>query len=378
MLIVRNPYHRSVLSHPCRKALTAIAIASVAGAGIGVGGPAAAAPAAPAGAQATCGSAAPTAPALTATPNVLPANATSTVTVRGSRFMVPPHPAGADVFGGVYVFFGWVAPGGQWGPGWRGRVPSNPYAGLFGATYAYPGEDAGAETRDDGSGTVRLVSFTAGGLSGSETAYHMDCDGNWQTTVTVRGATFQWRDHLTGASSTIDCRVVQCGILTIGAHGKASQTNEVFTPITFTSPPATSGGSPTPVPGGEQTPTPGGAGNPGPSQPASGGGSRPSNPSRGTPTTQQPSSSAATTTTIAAADTSTTTSVVDDSTTTTAPTTTARPRRERGDEAAAPAVIDDGDGASSALVIGGVAGAAAAAALAGGFVWRRRRETTSA
>ena len=45
----------------------------------------------------------------------LPAGQTSTVTVTGCDYLVPPHAPGIDVFGGVYVFFGWVA-GGAWGP----------------------------------------------------------------------------------------------------------------------------------------------------------------------------------------------------------------------------------------------------------------------
>src|SRR5690606_12100297 len=108
--------------------------------------------------------------------------------------------------------------------------------GLFGQTYSYPGEGGGAETRDDGTGTVRLISFTAGGESGDSTPFHMDGAGNWSADVTVRGATFSLVDVVTGQSATVDCMVVQCGVLTWGAHGKSSRTNEQFSPINFTNP----------------------------------------------------------------------------------------------------------------------------------------------
>lgn len=164
------------------------------------------------------------------------ASETATVTVTGRSYLLPPHVCGTDVFGGVYLFFGWVQPGGQWGPSFKSSTSTR---GLFGTSYSYPGEGGGAETRDDGTGTVRLISFTAGGESGSATPFHMDGRGNWQSTLTVRGATYSYKDLRTGASSTVDCRIVQCGVFTIGAHGKASRTNERFVPINFVDPSGT-------------------------------------------------------------------------------------------------------------------------------------------
>lgn len=155
---------------------------------------------------------------------------TAVVNVRGTNYLVPPHVCGTDVFGGIYVFFGWVRPGGNWGPSWRSSDSSD---GLFGTTFSYPGVGGGDETRDDGTGTVRLVSFTAGGESGLSTPFHMDGAGNWATDLVVRGATYSFTDVRTGQSNTVDCRVVQCGVFTIGAHGKASRTNERFVPINF-------------------------------------------------------------------------------------------------------------------------------------------------
>src|ERR1700761_6538888 len=79
-------------------------------------------------------------PGLSAPPDVLDPVATSVLTVTGSNYLVPPHVAGADVFGGVYVFFGWVAPGGHWGPSNRSATSD---AGQFGTTYTYPGDNGG-------------------------------------------------------------------------------------------------------------------------------------------------------------------------------------------------------------------------------------------
>lgn len=208
---------------------------------------------APAAAAQTCGNTS-AAPTLTVSPTSIPASATTSVTVNATGYLVPPHNCGSNVFGGVYVFFGWVAPGGQWGPSWRNSSNAN---GQFGVSYSYPGEGGGGETRDDGSGVVRLVSFTAGGTSGSETPFHMDGAGNWSTTISVRGALYSWTDVSTGARNTVDCRTVQCGILTIGAHGKNSRTNELFAPISFRN----EGPPPTVAPGGvTAAPSPAAAG----------------------------------------------------------------------------------------------------------------------
>lgn len=194
-------------------------------------------------AQTLCGTSLGTSPTLSVDRVALSAAATSTVTVSGSGFLTGRYPCGKQLFGGVYVFFGWVAPGGGWGPSHRSSTSS---AGQFGVTYSYPGEGGGGDTRDDGTGSVRLISFTSGGTSGSDTDFHMDGAGNWTTTINIRGALYRWSDISTGATNTVDCRRVQCGILTIGAHGKSSATNELFAPISFTD----GGPAPTIAPGG--------------------------------------------------------------------------------------------------------------------------------
>jgi hypothetical protein len=188
-------------------------------------------------------------PSLRISTATLSADRATTVTVTGTDYLVPPHAPGANVFGGVYLFFGWVKPGIAWGPSAKTSTSND---GNFGFTFHYAGDGGDPATRDDGSGTMRMVSFTAGGESGNATSFHMDDAGNWTTTLVVHGATYQYQDPTTGQARTVDCRTVQCGVYTIGAHGKASRTNERFTPIAFT------GTSPvTPLPG---QPVPSGAG----------------------------------------------------------------------------------------------------------------------
>jgi hypothetical protein len=172
-------------------------------------------------------------PVLSVSRTSLPTTGLSNVTITGSDYLVPPHAPGANVFGGVYVFFGWVRPGGGWGPSIRNSDNND---GNYGFTYTYPGDGGDAGTRDDPEGKMRFVSFTSGGTSGRATPYHMDDNGNWSTTMNIHGATYTWQHPVTGAISTVDCRAVQCGVLTIGAHGKASATNEKFTPINFVNP----------------------------------------------------------------------------------------------------------------------------------------------
>ena len=325
-----------------------------------------------AGAQTQCGTAGTAAPSISVSPASIRADQTATVTVTGSRYLVPPHVCGSSLFGGVYLFFGWVAPGGTWGPSHRIGATWN---GYFGHTYHYPGDSGGADTRDDGSGTIRLVSFTPGGTSGSETPFHMDAAGNWSTTLTIRGATYSYAftDPTTQASETrsVDCRFVQCGLFTIGAHGLSSGSNEQFAPITFTAPPpgvtvppptappsrsapsvAPSGATPTTA---KKTTAPNAATKPG--------------ANAGAPATTIPSTTAP----VAVAGEST----VPETTAVGVTTTTGPDAEERTDGASERAAVqifddDDGGGGSAGLVVAGVGGAAL---LVGAGVWwvRRRR-----
>lgn len=181
-------------------------------------------------------------PTLTVGPAVITAGQPTTVTVTGRNYFIPPHTT-PTLFGGVYVLFGWVQPGGQWGPSARNGVNTN---GQFGYTYTYAGESGGGETRDDGTGRSRFIAFTPGGIDAEATPYHMDAAGNWSVTLTIPSSVYTWTDPATGRAATVDCSTVQCGIYTFGAHGRASSSNEQFAPIIVV-PPARGGGT-TPVP----------------------------------------------------------------------------------------------------------------------------------
>ncbi|WP_217135413.1 hypothetical protein [Leucobacter chinensis] len=142
------------------------------------------------------------------------------VTLSGSGFQYQPNAPG-----GVYVFFGAVSD-----PTTNAWAPSQ--GGLSGQTYAYAATP----------GAQLLVAFQGG--SSAEAANSMiDPNGNWTTEMTIPGSTFTatFGDPHSGnqqGGQEIDCLQVQCGIITIGAHGLQNANNESFTPISFT----TSGG----------------------------------------------------------------------------------------------------------------------------------------
>jgi hypothetical protein len=120
-------------------------------------------------------------------------------------------------FGGIYVMFGWVD-----GDGWQ---PSK--GGVTGVDYRYVPDDESAPT-----GYINFVTFP-----GSSTAYaanggEIAADGTWSAVMTVPGATFQSLDR-DGNPSEVNCLQVQCGIITIGAHGVKNPSNESFTPVRF-------------------------------------------------------------------------------------------------------------------------------------------------
>lgn len=121
-------------------------------------------------------------------------------------------------FGGIYVLFGWA------GSGWR---PSE--GGLTGSGYRY--------VYDDETNPIGYQLFVA--FPGSSTEYaanggHIAADGSWSATMRIPGPKFQAYDR-SGNISTVDCLAVQCGIMTIGAHGVINANNESFTPISFQS-----------------------------------------------------------------------------------------------------------------------------------------------
>lgn len=141
------------------------------------------------------------------------------VTVSGSGFQ-----SIQGGFGGIYVLFGWVDdPSGSW-------KPSN--GGLVGEDYRYVPDQ---ESKDN-AGFQRFIAFP-----GSETESAANgliaADGSWTVDMVIPAGTFQSQDR-TGAVTSVNCLEVQCGVITIGAHGVKNANNETFTPITFATPAA--------------------------------------------------------------------------------------------------------------------------------------------
>ncbi len=143
------------------------------------------------------------------------ADGSTTVTISGSGFQYLPNAQG-----GIYIFFGAVSD-----PSTNAWAPSQ--GGKSGSTFGY------ANT----PGSTLLAAFQ-GGSSASEANAVIDPNGNWSAQMTIPGSTFassSGNPHAGAAQSgaTIDCLQVQCGIITIGAHGMVNANNESFTPVGF-------------------------------------------------------------------------------------------------------------------------------------------------
>lgn len=119
--------------------------------------------------------------------------------------------------GGIYVAFGTVKPG--WQPS-RG--------GVTGADYLYvPDSEA-----KDNQGFQKYVAFPGSDTASSANGGVMSASGSWSTQLVVPGAVFQAYDR-SGEVTTVDCRTVTCGVITIGAHGVKNARNETFTPVSI-------------------------------------------------------------------------------------------------------------------------------------------------
>jgi hypothetical protein len=155
------------------------------------------------------------------------------LTVSGSGFQ-----SIAGGFGGIYVLFGWNA-----GPGWE---PSA--GGESGIAYRYVADDPNAP-----AGYQLFIPFPGSSTEAEGNGGALNADGTWSAELTIAGPTFTPVDAV-GTGETIDCTQVQCGIMTIGAHGVVNPANESFTPIAFedfSAPTPT----PTPEPAAEAEPT---------------------------------------------------------------------------------------------------------------------------
>lgn len=119
-------------------------------------------------------------------------------------------------FGGIYVMFGWVD------SGWR---PSE--GGATGSDYRYVPDDEANPT-----GYISFVAFPGSSTADAANGGQVSADGSWSAVLSVPGAVFTSLDR-NGEATDVDCREVQCGIITIGAHGVKNANNETFTPVSF-------------------------------------------------------------------------------------------------------------------------------------------------
>ena len=133
------------------------------------------------------------------------------VTLQGSGFQ-----SIEGGFGGIYVLFGWVA------PGWEPTA-----GGVSGVDYRYAIDDPDAP-----AGFQSLVAFPGSQTAGEATGGVIDASGTWATGLTIGGPVFEPADAA-GTGESIDCTLVQCGVITLGAHGVVNPGNETFTPIDF-------------------------------------------------------------------------------------------------------------------------------------------------
>lgn len=123
-------------------------------------------------------------------------------------------------FGGIYVLFGWVndPSGGSWRPS---------QGGITGQDYRYVPDD-----ENNPAGYDVFVAFPGDSTASAANGGQIASDGTWHATITVPGAKFTSYDRSNNPTE-VDCTAVQCGIITIGAHGVVNATNETFTPLSF-------------------------------------------------------------------------------------------------------------------------------------------------
>jgi hypothetical protein len=164
---------------------------------------------------------------VTVSGGTVSADGPTTVRVSGTGFQ-----SIQGAFGGIYVVFGWVSDpaGGGWKPSAGGRT---------GSDYRYAPDTEST----DNQGFQRFVAFPGSDTAGAANGGLIAADGTWSTDLVIPGARFVAQDR-DGAQTEVDCTQVQCGVLTIGAHGVVNPANETFTPITFGSAPAGAAAAP--------------------------------------------------------------------------------------------------------------------------------------
>jgi hypothetical protein len=120
-------------------------------------------------------------------------------------------------FGGIYVLFGSVS--GDWRPS---------AGGVGGRDFLYVPD---SQTKDN-AGREKFVAFPGSDTASSANGGVIAADGSWSTSIVVPGPAFEIEDAA-GKTVSVDCRQVQCGVITIGAHAVVNANNETFTPVDF-------------------------------------------------------------------------------------------------------------------------------------------------
>ena len=133
---------------------------------------------------------------------------TLTVSGRGFQSIKKGH-------GGIYVQFGAVR--GQWRPS-QGGVSGQNY-------FIVPDSEA-----KQNNGYLKYVAFPGSDTAAAANGGVISPSGTWSPSINVPGATFKTYDRA-GKVTTIDCRKLTCGVLTIGAHGVTNARNETFTKV---------------------------------------------------------------------------------------------------------------------------------------------------
>ncbi|NEG95204.1 hypothetical protein GFD17_00200 [Bifidobacterium sp. SMB2] len=142
-------------------------------------------------------------------------NGKTTVDLSGSGFQ-----SVQGGFGGIYVLFGWVSdPNGD---SWK---PSK--GGVTGEDYRYVPDD-----ENNPAGYDVFVAFPGDSTASAANGGQIAANGTWNAKITVPGAKFTSYDRSNNPTE-VDCTAVQCGIITIGAHGVVNSSNETFTPLSF-------------------------------------------------------------------------------------------------------------------------------------------------
>ena len=158
-----------------------------------------------------------------------PASAAAKVSVRnaqGTAAIDPTHMtrltlSGSDFqsikngHGGIYVLFGAIK--GTWKPSQGGKTGEN--------YFSVPDSES-----KNNSGFAKFVAFPGSDTASSANGGEISDDGEWSTSINVPGARFKTLDR-DGKATTIDCREMTCGVITIGAHGVANAKNETFTEV---------------------------------------------------------------------------------------------------------------------------------------------------